>query len=329
MSSLPWVEKYRPASLDDLVSHKDIISTITTFMDQDKLPHLLLYGPPGTGKTSTILACARTLYGNNFKPKVLELNASDDRGIDAVREQIKTFASSRMTTWEKSARSVPYKLIILDEADALTQQAQNALRRVIEQYTKTTRFCLICNYVNKIIPALQSRCTRFRFAPLEIDQIDKRLQIVLDAEGVNITSSGKEALLELSKGDMRKALNILQSCHAANDLVDQDAIYQTTGSPHPSDIKQILDWLLNSDFTEAYSNICQLQVEKGLAVGDILTHVFKLVSGLDMPQKSRIYLVQELADIEYNLTVGCSDKIQLSALVGAFKNSIDMTLLLR
>ena len=176
--NLPWVEKYRPKQLDDLISHQDIISTIHRFINENKLPHLLFYGPPGTGKTSTILACAKKLYGEkSSKSMVLELNASDERGIEVVREQIKNFASSK-TMFSNGG----YKLIILDEADAMTQFAQNALRRVIEKYTKNVRFCIICNYVVKIIPALQSRCTRFRFAPLQNDQIETRLDWIVDQE---------------------------------------------------------------------------------------------------------------------------------------------------
>ncbi len=146
-------------------------------MDEDRLPHLLFYGPPGTGKTSTILACARKLYGKNLSSMVLELNASDDRGINVVRDEIKTFCST------KQLFSSGFKLVILDEADAMTNVAQNALRRVIEQYTRNVRFCIICNYVGKIIPAIQSRCTRFRFAPLQEAHIQSRLQFILDQEG--------------------------------------------------------------------------------------------------------------------------------------------------
>lgn len=175
-SSLPWVEKYRPATLDELISHADIIATISTFINAGKLPHLLFYGPPGTGKTSTVLACARQLYGPKFRSMILELNASDDRGIDVVREQIKNFASTRKI-FDRG-----FKLIILDEADAMTQIAQAALRRVIEKYTRNVRFCIICNYVGKIIPALQSRCTRFRFGPLERAQIETRLDYVIAQE---------------------------------------------------------------------------------------------------------------------------------------------------
>lgn len=170
------MEKYRPTDLSELIAHQDIVTTINRFIDEDKLPHLLLYGPPGTGKTSLVLACARKLYGDNFRSMILELNASDDRGIDVVREQIKTFAGT------KRLFSSGFKLIILDEADAMTQIAQNALRRVIEQYTANVRFCLICNYVGKIIPAVQSRCTKFRFAPLSGDQISARLNVIIANE---------------------------------------------------------------------------------------------------------------------------------------------------
>ena len=164
-AALPWVEKYRPKEMSDLVSHEQIIGTITKLIDAGKLPHLMLYGPPGTGKTSTILACAHKLYGKHFSSMVLELNASDDRGIDVVREQIKEFASTR-----QMFSSAP-KLIVLDEADNMTNPAQFSLRRVIEKFTRNARFCIICNYASKIIPALQSRCTRFRFAPLSKEQV--------------------------------------------------------------------------------------------------------------------------------------------------------------
>lgn len=211
---------------------------------------MLFYGPPGTGKTSTILACARKLFGDKFKSMILELNASDDRGIDVVREQIKNFASTR------NIYSSGFKLIILDEADSMTNQAQAALRRVIEKYTRNVRFCIICNYVSKIIPAIQSRCTRFRFAPLAQEQIDDRLNLIIDTEGVHLTEDGRKALLKLSKGDMRRALNILQACHAAYDRIDETAIYNCTGHPDPQVIDRISKWMLTEEFTTAYSSKC-------------------------------------------------------------------------
>ncbi|KAG8597874.1 hypothetical protein GDO81_002417 [Engystomops pustulosus] len=266
--NLPWVEKYRPQTLDDLISHQDILSTIQRFISEDKLPHLLFYGPPGTGKTSTILACAKQLYKDKeFNSMVLELNASDDRGIDIVRGPILSFASTR-TIFKRG-----FKLVILDEADAMTHDAQNALRRVIEKFTENTRFCMICNYLSKIIPALQSRCTRFRFGPLSSEMMVPRLEHVVQLENVDITPDGMKALVTLSSGDMRRALNILQSTNMAYGRVSEDTVYTCTGHPLKVDIANILDWMLNKDFTTAYKQIMELKTLKGLALHDILTEV--------------------------------------------------------
>lgn len=312
--NLPWVEKYRPQSLDDLISHKDILSTIQRFISEDKLPHLLFYGPPGTGKTSTILACARQLYKEKeFNSMVLELNASDDRGIDVVRGPILSFASTR-TIFKKG-----FKLVILDEADAMTQDAQNALRRVIEKFTENTRFCLICNYLSKIIPALQSRCTRFRFGPLSPDQMIPRLEHVIQQESLDISPDGMKAIVTLSSGDMRRSLNILQSTSMAYGKVTEDTVYTCTGHPLRSDIANILDWCLNKDFTSAYKQILHLKTLKGLALHDILTEIHLLVHRVDFPPAVRISLLIKLADVEHRLAAGTSEKIQLSSMVAAFQ----------
>lgn len=217
------VEKYRPDTLEDVSGHQDIIATINRFVETNRLPHLLLYGPPGTGKTSTVLALARRIYGaKNMRQMVLELNASDDRGIDVVREQIKTFASTRQifaTAPQSSSKSMAtYKLIILDEADAMTSTAQMALRRIVEKYTANTRFCIIANYTHKLSPALLSRCTRFRFSPLKERDIRVLVDKVIEEEKVNISPEATDALTKLSKGDMRRALNVLQACHASSEF---------------------------------------------------------------------------------------------------------------
>ncbi len=201
--------------------HHDILATINKFVDTNRLPHLLLYGPPGTGKTSTILALARRIYGSeNMRQMVLELNASDDRGIDVVREQIKTFASTKQIFTMGSAASrtgvAGFKLIILDEADAMTNTAQMALRRIMEKYTANTRFCIIANYSHKLSPALLSRCTRFRFSPLKEQDIRVLVDKVVEEENVKITPDATDSLVRLSKGDMRRALNVLQACHASS-----------------------------------------------------------------------------------------------------------------
>ncbi|KAF5296502.1 hypothetical protein FQR65_LT01491 [Abscondita terminalis] len=312
--NLPWVEKYRPTDLEELVSHEDIIRTIKKFIQDDQVPHLLFYGPPGTGKTTTILACARQLYSpKQFSSMVLELNASDDRGIGIVRGQILTFASTR--TIFKSG----FKLIILDEADAMTMDAQNALRRIIEKYTENIRFCIICNYLSKIIPALQSRCTRFRFAPLSPTQILPRLNYVIEQENLVVSEDGKQALLTLANGDMRKVLNVLQSTWLAFKNVTEDNVYTCVGHPLKSDIENIMKWLLNENFKTTYNNIKQLQNLKGLALPDILTEVHRYVHRIEFPHSIIIALLDKFAIIEHRLSVGADESIQLTALVASFQ----------
>ncbi|OXA40414.1 replication factor C subunit 5 [Folsomia candida] len=322
--NLPWVEKYRPQHLDELISHDEIISTIKKFISVDKLPHLLFYGPPGTGKTSTILACAKQLYApNEFSSMVLELNASDDRGIGIVRGQVLNFASTRTIFKSK------YKLVILDEADAMTNDAQNALRRVIEKYTENVRFCIICNYLSKIIPALQSRCTRFRFGPLKPKQIRPRLAEVVKKENLAVNEEGTKALLKLGEGDMRKILNILQSTALAFSdpggsgvgntvTLTANHFYLCTGAPLPADIDTMVTWMLTLDLTSAFTKIHDMKTRKGIALADILTEVHKSMEKIDFPPTVRIFLLKEMAEIEYRLSIGTSEKLQLGALVGLF-----------
>ncbi|XP_022141412.1 replication factor C subunit 3 [Momordica charantia] len=313
--AIPWVEKFRPKSLADVAAHRDIVDTIDKLTSENRLPHLLLYGPPGTGKTSTILAVARKLYGTNFHNMILELNASDDRGIDVVRQQIQDFASTQSFSFGAKAS---VKLVLLDEADAMTKDAQFALRRVIEKYTKNTRFALICNHVNKIIPALQSRCTRFRFAPLDNFNVTERLRYVIEAERLDVTESGLAALVRLCNGDMRKALNILQSTHMASQQITEEAVYLCTGNPMPKDIEQISFWLLNEPFADSFKRISEMKTRKGLALVDIVREVTMFVFRIKMPSDVRVQLINDLADIEYRMSFGCNDKLQLGSLISSF-----------
>uniref|UniRef100_A0A8C3RDP5 Activator 1 subunit 5 n=1 Tax=Cyanoderma ruficeps TaxID=181631 RepID=A0A8C3RDP5_9PASS len=227
--------------------------------------------------------------------------------------------SSAPWCWRKG-----FKLVILDEADAMTQDAQNALRRVIEKFTENTRFCLICNYLSKIIPALQSRCTRFRFGPLTPELMVPRLQHVIQEEGVDVSEDGMKALVTLSSGDMRRALNILQSTFMAFGKVTEENVYTCTGHPLKSDIANILDWMLNQDFSTAYRKIMELKTLKGLALQDILTEIHLFMHRVDFPPSIRIQLLIKLADIEYRLAAGTSEKIQLSSLIAAFQVTRDL-----
>ncbi|KAL4951278.1 P-loop containing nucleoside triphosphate hydrolase protein [Aspergillus filifer] len=346
--NLPWVEKYRPNSLDDVSGHQDILATINRFVEANQLPHLLLYGPPGTGKTSTILALARRIYGDkNMRQMVLELNASDDRGIDVVREQIKTFASTKQifsmapsATGKSSLAS--FKLIILDEADAMTATAQMALRRIMEKYTANTRFCIIANYTHKLSPALLSRCTRFRFSPLKEQDIRVLVDQVVEKEDVRIQSDAVDSLVTLSRGDMRRALNVLQACHASSkplpmknapkdqplpesETITNETIYDCIAAPHPADIQQIMTTLLaTSDVTSCLNTLNTLKMNKGIALADILAALGEQLQRLEVPAQTRITWLEGLAEIEWRLSAGGSETVQTGGLVGVVRNGCEL-----
>lgn len=300
-------------SLEDLVAHEDIVNILTKLIDSENLPHLLLYGPPGTGKTSTIVAAAKRMYGAKaYSSMALELNASDARGIDVVRNQIKEFAGTRQLF------SKGVKLIILDEADAMTSDAQSALRRIIEKYTKHARFCMICNYVSKIIPALQSRCTRFRFAPLSRDQIHDRLVHVADSEKVKYTKLGIEAILSLSGGDMRRVLNLLQSTAMSSETVDETSVYLTSGAPLPADMQIISHSLFNDKFADSQKKITALCKTKGYAMTDILLDLTNLVQCMELPPGALAEILDGMSGVQYRLAFGTNEAIQCASLVGTF-----------
>lgn len=320
---LPWVEKYRPTNLDEVYGQTEIVTILHKFISESKLPHLLFYGPPGTGKTSTIVALAREIYGKNYSNMVLELNASDDRGIDVVRNQIKEFASTRQIF------SKGFKLIILDEADAMTNAAQNALRRIIEKYTKNTRFCILANYSHKLTPALLSRCARFRFQPLPTDAIERRIANVVVHERIKLSGEAEKALIKLSRGDMRRVLNVLQAAKATLDNEDEDeiteeTIYECCGAPRPNDIKLILKSVLEDDWNTAYYTLNKVRNMKGLALIDLIEGIVEILEGYELKhQETRVDLLTQLGDIEYSISKGGNDKIQSSAVIGAIKSSFE------
>jgi replication factor C subunit 3/5 len=296
---------------------------------------------------------------------VLELNASDDRGIDVVREQIKTFASTKQifnmgpSPGASASSMATYKLIILDEADAMTSTAQMALRRIMEKYTANTRFCIIANYTHKLSPALLSRCTRFRFSPLKEADIRVLVDKVIDEENVQITSDATDALVRLSKGDMRRALNVLQACHASSkfglwisrntsdsqlgtplhlkgtpkipekdikrDLITETTIYECIASPHPADITKILHTLLKTpDVTSCLQTISSLKATQGLALADIITALSDELAKLDVPAPVMITWLDGLAEVEYRLSGGGGEVVQTGAVVGVVRSGVEL-----
>jgi replication factor C subunit 3/5 len=346
---LPWVEKYRPNNLTDIISHKEIISTLTNLISNSKIPHMIFYGPPGTGKTTTILACAREIYGPDYRSMILELNGSDDRGINVVREQIKNFSAtdSKIPTMFESNQGIKrpnIKLVILDEADAMTYDAQFALRRVVESYTDSTRFCLICNYLTKIIPALQSRCQMFRFAPISNEEHIKKIEMVIVTENINIEESAKNKIVELSDGDMRKSLNLLQSLYMTysqkeNYNITLNSVYKSIGYPTDEEREKIVNSLNGQNLMSTYQILNNLQSENSLSNQDIVreissyygkTYIQTLKNTNNKKTKQiKIPLVQQnklldlfdgLAKIEINLSTNTNPNIQLLAISSVINN---------
>jgi replication factor C subunit 3/5 len=325
--SLPWVEKYRPTSLDQIACHGGAVETIRRFLAEHRLPHLFLYGPPGTGKTSTAGAIAAALHGAHWRStgRVLELNASDERGIDAVREQIKTFCAAgvfQSTANTVDAKPAP-KLVILDEADAMTTAAQNALRRIIEKYVQRVRFIIIGNYAGQIIPALQSRCTKFRFVPLDRQAMVMRTQHVIEAERLHVSDEAVQALIDLAEGDMRKVLNWLQAAHNSKQtlavdncsIVTED-IYAVAAAANPSDLADIWRSALTEDFGEAYGKARNMQANLGFSGSDLVKFFARqLMSMGDVQPWTLAYGLSELAAAEQRLAAGCNEDLQLAAIL--------------
>lgn len=307
---MPWVEKYRPDTLDDVVAHRHIVESVVKLSKDKTMPHLLFYGPSGTGKTSTILALARYLYGKDMPGTVLELNASDDRGIDVIRHAVKNFASMHHIN-----RTSEFKLVILDECDAMTREAQSALRRIVEKYTRNTRFCLICNHVSKIVPALQSRCTRFRFPPLNDVDIINRLHLVIAKEKVHIDTAGLRAIVKYGKGDMRSTLNVLQLANMTYERITEDTIHDLTQSPGVSSVELIISMCLELSLPTSLQSVVDIQRRGNLSLLEIITHALPIVLKLDLPRWVQLDLLEAFADIEYRLTRGSNGLLQLASFV--------------
>ncbi len=303
-----WTEKYRPKKLDDLRGHKDIISRLKGFVSRGNLPHLLLAGPPGTGKTTALLALANDLFGpSNVSRNLLELNASDDRGIDAIRTKVKEFARTA------SYGGVPFKIICLDEADNLTSAAQHALRRTMERYVKTSRFALICNYSSKIIEPIQSRCAIFRFNPLDEKSMLDFLKHICNNEKLVYDKEGLDTVLYISEGDLRKAINIIQSTVASGKSIEKVTVLQTIGHADPERIREMLKYSLEGDFYKSRDVLQKLILEYGLSGTDVTYQIYREIPTLEIPDLQKLELNEYLAEVDFRISEGASSNIQLSA----------------
>ena len=314
---LPWIEKYRPDNINDIIGQKTILNCLKKMLKNNSLPHMLFYGISGTGKTSTVLSLARELYGDNFTFMVMKLDASDDRGINSVREEIKGFAEKK-TLFNKGI-----KLIILDEVDSMTFDAQFALRRIIEKYSDTTRFCLICNYEHKIISAIKCRCANFRFSPIGIKSIEKKLENICEKENLEINKKAIKSIAKISKGDLRKAINFIQSISMRSCKIDIDLCYETAGIPPPKVIKKIYDYLLDKklDFNKTYKYFEKYIKNQGYSLSIILKEFTNyLVKNCEnIENKHLVEYFSKLSDLEEQVAYSTFSDIYISSFIGIFK----------
>jgi replication factor C subunit 3/5 len=322
IEKLPWVERFRPQKLDDVISHEINISTLKKLIKKNNMPHLLLSGPPGTGKTSTIMACMKELYGINYPIMVLEINASEERGIEVVRKKIRDFVTTK-GFFSEGIQYSAYKMVILDEADAMTSDAQSMLVSMIEKYSMNIRFCLICNYAKKISPSIQSRCKILKFSPLDNKSISKKLKDIAKITKIKLTDDGIDTLIKISKGDMRRVLNILQVTSMIYSEINSNNITNCIGYPTEKNMNIIYESLIKDTFNDCYEKIGKIISINDYSINDIITEITTII--LDkfinnkIKQSKFIKIISYMREIEMNLTVCPNEDIQLTGLIGSFR----------
>ena len=307
-----WIEKYRPSNLSEVVGQTAVTSRLKNYVKERSMPHLLFAGPAGTGKTTSAIALAKELFGELWKHNLHELNASDERGIDVVRGKIKEFA-----------RTAPlgedgFKIIFLDEADALTGAAQAALRRTMEKYSRTCRFVMSCNFSSKIIEPIQSRCAVFRFRPIKAEDVERYLKFVSGKEGLKVEKDGYESLTYLAQGDLRRAINGLQMAAAAKTDISADVVYQAVAAARPEEVKEALEMALENNFAGARERLDTLQITYGLAGEDVLRQMHRSVRDLEIPDKIKVQMIEKLAEADFRLSEGANARIQIEAVIANF-----------
>ncbi len=307
-----WTEKYRPHTFSEVKGQKEIVERIKAFVEQKNMPHLLFAGPPGVGKTTLSLVIARAIFKDAWHQNFLELNASDERGIDVIRVKVKDFARTR------AIGDVPFKIIYLDECDALTREAQQALRRTMENYTHTCRFILSANYSSKIIEPIQSRCAIFRFKPLSEKEISEIIDKIAKEEGLKVDEKAKSALYQVSEGDVRRLENLMQSASVLGKTITEKEIYSISESAKPEDVRKILETAIKGDFLSAKGELLRVMLENGLSGSDMIRQIHKEIWNLSIPDDRKIALVDKCAEIEFRMTEGADEFLQLESLLANF-----------
>ncbi|MBI5391486.1 replication factor C small subunit [Candidatus Woesearchaeota archaeon] len=302
-----WIEKYRPRSFEEIKGQEEIVKRVKAFVVQKNIPHLMFIGPPGVGKTTLALVIGRELFKEEKQENFLELNASDERGIDVIRNKVKDFARTR------SLKNVPFKLIYLDECDSLTREAQQALRRTMESYSSSTRFILSCNYSSKIIDPIKSRCTILKFRPLKQDTIKGIIERVAEKENLQITEKAKEMLINTSQGDVRQLENLLQSCAAMSKNIDEQSCSEIIITTEETSVKETLDLVLAGQFIKAKNKLLETMVMNGLGGVDIIKLIQKETWSLNVEDQMKIRIIQECGEAEFRMVEGGNEFIQLEA----------------
>jgi replication factor C subunit 2/4 len=306
-----WVEKYRPHNLDEISSQANTIKSLKSALITKNLPHLIFFGPAGCGKTSTILALAKELFGDEFSNRIIELNASDERGINVVRDKIKVYAKQSVSN---NKNIPPWKIIILDEADTMTNDSQFALRRIMEQYSKITRFCIICNYHNKIIDPIISRCSLFRFKPIENSEINNKLKYICNKENFNCSDILLEKIINICRGDLRKAINLLQKCNNVYGArINEELLDEMSGIIPQNEFCNLTENILSKNTENVDSIIYRLFLEGYSMVNQIILF-HNYILKLDIPSEKKANILCKLAEIDQNLIKGCDEYIQFMKL---------------
>jgi replication factor C small subunit len=309
MENAIWTEKYRPKDFSEVKGQKEIVKRVEAFVKQKNMPHLLFSGPAGVGKTTLALVVAKRMFKDQWHQNFLELNASDERGIDIIRNKVKDFARTR------AIGDVPFKIIYLDECDALTREAQQALRRTMENYTQTTRFILSCNYSSKIIDPIQSRCAVFRFKLLEEKDIITLIDNIAKEEKLKVDDKAKKALFEVSEGDCRRVENIMQSSAAISDSITEDLIYSLASVARPKEVNEVLKLALDNKFVDARKKLLDVMLNYGLSGLDVIKQIQKEILNLELDNRKKMDLIDKCGEIEFRLTEGSDQFIQLEALL--------------
>ena len=311
-SEAVWVEKYRPSSLKDMVGQDAILPLLRSYAEKRSMPHLLFAGPPGSGKTTAALALSRDLFGTDWRTSFMELNASDERGIDTVRTTIKQYART------SSLGEVGFKILFLDEADNLTSEAQASLRRLMERYSGSCRFILSCNYSSRIIDPIQSRCAVFRFRAYSPEAVRTQVKRIATAEGKKVSPEALETILTASGGDMRRATNLLQLAGTHSDNITAETIKEYATVPLRREVEGMLSAALAGNFLEARERLFALFVERGASGEDVLKAIHSYLPDIPdtiLTAREKVRLLEYLGEVDFRLAQGASDRIQLEAVL--------------